>query len=176
MKKYSAFVAATCLMLIASLAIAQPRQRQFQKQGGPAKGAFMAEALGLTDVQKEQIQGIHSAAQKERIDRQAKMKIARIELRELMVADTPDQGKIDAKVNELSTLQASMMKARVHNQLAVQKILTPEQRKKAKALRLQHGGRGMRGKARFERRGSGGARGNRPLGGPGTGAVEEQEN
>jgi hypothetical protein len=72
---------------------------------------------------------------KKNIDVEAKQKLGRIELHELMSADAPDQGKINAKIAELSKLHETRMRNHVESMLAVQKVLTPEQRKKAKELR-----------------------------------------
>ncbi|MGH7451408.1 MAG: Spy/CpxP family protein refolding chaperone, partial [bacterium] len=114
---------------------AQPRGSMRQRAEGEQMRKPMFEELGLTDQQKEQIRQARLDARKKNIDVEAKQKLARIELHELMGADTPDQSKINAKISELSKLHETLMRNRIESHLAVQKVLTPEQRKKAKELR-----------------------------------------
>jgi Spy/CpxP family protein refolding chaperone len=133
MKRFSLSLIAGCaaLMLMSSMAMAQPRGGMRQRAEGEQMRKPMFEELGLTDQQKEQIRQARLDTRKKNIDVEAKQKLARIELHELMGADTPDQSKINAKISELRN--------RIESHLAVQKVLTPEQRKKAKELRpLMH--------------------------------------
>jgi Spy/CpxP family protein refolding chaperone len=106
-----------------------------QRAEGEQMRKPMFEELGLTDQQKEQIHQAMLDTRKKNIDVEAKQKLASIELHELMGADTPDQSKINAKISELSKLHETLMRNRVELHLAIQKGLTPEQRKKAKELR-----------------------------------------
>jgi protein CpxP len=124
-------------MLMGSMAMAQPRGGMKQRAAGEQKQMRkpMFEELGLTDQQKEQIRQVMLEARKKNIDVEAKQKLARLELHELMGADAPDQAKINAKISELSKLRETLMRNHIESVLAVQKVLTPEQRKKAKELR-----------------------------------------
>jgi len=138
---------AACALLFAAHANAQPHQRMMQREQAPAMRMRLADALGLTDEQKDQIHQIFLDARKKNIDTDAKQKLARIDLGELMMAEAPDQKKIDAKIAEVSQLHATKMSSHIASVLAVQKLLTPEQRKKAKELRLfeRFGHRGFGG-------------------------------
>jgi Spy/CpxP family protein refolding chaperone len=159
MKRFSLPLIAGCtaIMLMSSMTMAQPRGGMRQRAEGEQMRKPIFEELGLTDQQKEQIRQARLDTRKKNIDVEAKQKLARIELHELMGADTPDQTKINAKISELSKLHETLMRNRIESHLAVQKVLTPEQRKKAKALRpmmherfrggfrhFQGGGPGMR--------------------------------
>ena len=137
MKRFSLPLIAGCaaLMLMGSLAMAQPRGGMRQRAEDEQMRKPMFEALGLTDQQKEQIHQVMLDTRKKNIDIEAKQKLARIELHELMGADTPDQSKIDAKISDLSKLHETLMRNRIAAMLAVQKVLTTEQRQKAKELR-----------------------------------------
>lgn len=135
MKRIS-FLMAAVTVLCFGMAFAQP--------GPPPAADFdepdfsrgeMAEKLGLSAEQREQIRKTVMETRKKNIEAEAKTKIARIELHELLGADTPDQKKIDAKIVELSQLHEAVLRNRVSTMLAVQKILTPEQRAKMKELR-----------------------------------------
>lgn len=153
MKCYAMHLFVGALMWSSAVALAQPR---LAPQGGPpAKNPRMQgiEALNLTAEQKQKIHTVLAEARKKAIELEAKIRIARIELRELMAADTPDRGKIDAKVAEIGKLQETRMRQHVDSALQVQQVLTPEQRQKAKELRLfRHEGRRFRGE--FRHRGS----------------------
>ncbi|MGH7494538.1 MAG: Spy/CpxP family protein refolding chaperone [bacterium] len=110
---------------------AQPRQRT-RAEGMHER---LAEALNLSDEQKAQIRQIMVDTRKKNIDTKAKLELAQLELHELMRVDAPDQKKIDAKITEVSKLRETMMRARIESRLAMQKLLTPEQRKKMQELR-----------------------------------------
>jgi Spy/CpxP family protein refolding chaperone len=159
MKRFFLYIMAVAIgvVLFAAVANAQPQGRMMQRERGAGFGMRLGEELGLTDEQKDQIHQIFLDARKKNIDTNAKQELARIELHELMTADTPDQKKIDAKVAELSQLHAARMSSHIASVLAVQKLLTPEQRNKAKELRL------------FERFGHRGFGGGMMHGGPGGG-------
>jgi len=135
-------LAATVLCF--GMALAQPGAPpmpapDFEEFGEPDMRQIFGEKLGLSAEQKEQIHKIMLDTRKKNIEAEAKGKIARIELHELLGADTPDQKKIDAKIAELSQLHEATLRNRVETMLAVKKVLTPEQRLKMKELRpLEH--------------------------------------
>jgi Spy/CpxP family protein refolding chaperone len=142
MKRQLLFAVTMLLALVfgASALLAQPRQ---QRTDVPGMHQRLAEALNLSDEQKTQIHQIMLDTRKKNIDTKAKLELARLELHELMRADAPDQKKIDVKITEVSKLRETMMRARIESHLAMQKLLTPEQRKKMQELRpferLRHG-------------------------------------
>lgn len=151
MKRQLLFAVTTLLAMAfgASALLAQPRQ---QKTDSPGMHERMAEALNLSDEQKTQIRQIMLDTRKKNIDTKAKLELAQLELHELMRVDAPDQKKIDVKITEVSKLRETMMRARIESHLAMQKLLTPEQRKKMQELRPferfregrgQFGGRGL---------------------------------
>lgn len=123
------------LVLSAGLLSAQPRMGM---RGGPERmqqRKDFTEELGLSAEQQEKIRQIRLAAHKQNIEQRAKLQLARLELHELMQADSPDQKLIEAKLTELSKLRDAAMRNHVTTFLEVQKVLTPEQRQKAKELR-----------------------------------------
>ena len=139
MKRFSFLPLAAATMLCCGLAFAQPAApepaEEFDGFDRPGMHEMMAEKLGLSAEQKEQIRKITLDARKKNIEVEAKGKVARIELHELMAADAPDQHKINAKITELSQTHETLLRSRVETMLAVKKILTPEQRAKMKELR-----------------------------------------
>ena len=87
----------------------------------------MAE-LNLSENQKERIAEVRESHQRERIQTQADLRLARLELRKLMRAEDPNQDAIDDQIDRMSSIRAEMMKSRVDQRLEVREILTPEQR------------------------------------------------
>ncbi len=151
MKRFS-FLSIAATMLCFGMALAQPSAAPAPDfEIGPAFEEFdhhqmLGEKLGLSAEQKDQIHKIVLDTRKKNIEAEAKGKIARIELHELLGADTPDQKKLDAKIAELSQVHETMLRSRVETMLAIQKVLTPEQRAKMKELRPLGMGAGMRGR------------------------------
>lgn len=151
MKRFS-FLFATALMaaaLCTTVLQAQPRGNFRGDRDRPQMRNEIAEELGLSDEQKEKIRQIRQEARKQAIAHRAKVQLAHIELQELVQADNPDQNKINAKISEVSKLHETGMRNRIATQLDVQKVFTPEQRKKAQELRPF---RGMRDFDDFEGR------------------------
>lgn len=126
----------------------------------------MREEVGLSDQQAEELRTLFSQHRKAAIRQRADLQVARVELQELIHAATLDEKAIAAKVKAVSDLQAAALRARVEGQLAVQKVLTPEQREKLKDLRPQLGeGRRPGGEGRRRGMGRGDRRGHDELGG-----------
>ncbi|MGE5315080.1 MAG: Spy/CpxP family protein refolding chaperone [Acidobacteriota bacterium] len=117
-------------------------------------------SLNLTDAQKKDIAKIRSETQKRGVDLKAKAEKARIELRELLMAETPDQSAIEKKLNEVAENEADIRMNRIDGWFETNKLLTPDQQKQwVKALRFETA-REMR-----QGRGAGmGARMRRPMG------------
>jgi Spy/CpxP family protein refolding chaperone len=103
-------------------------------------------------------------AEKASVQTRADMQLRRIELRELMRADDPDQSAIMAKLDEVNALQGKMQKQRVETMLSARSVLTADQIKKIKTFMENRGAGGGPERGRMmERRGGMG----RPPGGPG---------
>ncbi len=110
------------------------------------------EQLGITPEQAAKIRQQFSAFQISEIRGRADLQVKRIELRDLMAADTPDRAAIDAKLEEISSTRLNSAKARVDFVLSMKDALTPEQRQKLKDMMT----------SRFGQRGRGGFGPNRP--------------
>ena len=131
------------------------------REGGPGLVRMQRE-LGLNDEQAAQLRRLWSDERKGAIRRRADTQIAHLELEEALAAPTLDEKLVAAKAKALSDLQAAGIKARVDRQLAMRKLLTPEQREKL----------GQLGRERREARPAGRerGRGHGRAGGPGPGA------
>ena len=93
-----------------------------------------ADELGLADEQLEKLHKIKSGFEKEYILDRAKLKVAQIELEELLEKDSIDMNMVEKKVNEITGLKGKIMLEGVKNKVEARKILTEEQREKASKL------------------------------------------
>jgi Spy/CpxP family protein refolding chaperone len=137
-----------------------------QDGGRPARAdrGQIAREAGLTDAQIAQLKKLRQDEEKQSIRRRADLRIAHMELNELLEAPTVDEKAVGLKVKALSDLESAALKARVDGQLAMRKIVTAEQLEKLRSLRRERG-RGWDGN-RGPRPGGFGPGGHRP-GGPG---------
>ncbi len=103
------------------------------------------EKLGLNEKQKTDIAALRTEMEKSMVGIQAKIKIARIDMKNLASAESPDKASIEGKMKEISDLQFQAKKLTVDHIFAVYALLTPEQQKKFKdqlMKRLSGGGMG----------------------------------
>lgn len=139
-------------------------QAQNRNYNGPRNGNSGFERQDcripdLSDEQEAQITELRNAHFAEVKDLRAELDILRAQKRKLMIADNPDAKAIDAKIDEMSSIQTQMQKLRVAHHLAVRNLLTAEQKvyydmhhgnRQGKAgrndnYRRDRGGRGMHG-------------------------------
>jgi Spy/CpxP family protein refolding chaperone len=116
------------------------------------RGEFL-KTLNLTEQQQTQIAKLRLDMEKKQVAAQSKIRLARIELRELMQADAPDKAVVEKKLKEVSDAQHQMKQTMLDHLFAVRALLTSEQQKLWKqhmANRMMGGGEPMRG--RMERR------------------------
>ncbi len=157
MKKYLLIVA----LMIMPMALSA--QRMHYKQGergffkdGPRNQALMCiEELDLSEKQQEQIHKLRATFRKAQIKREADMKLAHLELRELM-RDDVSENKIESALEKVNSIRNDRFDARIKHRLAVKKILTEEQKAKMETwIRSNMGHRrkecaGEYGKGRYE--------------------------
>ena len=109
---------------------------------------MMAEHLGLSDAQREKMRDIHERAQRGHIQARADIQIARMDLHKLLREDHVDRGAVDSQIDKISRLRTEQAHAHMAAMLDAREVLTPDQRAKAKEMRM-HGpmgaGTGMRG-------------------------------
>jgi Spy/CpxP family protein refolding chaperone len=111
----------------------------------------MAEEMGLTDEQSENLREIQYNFRKAQIGLRAELRTSRLELRHLMMEEKPNQGEINKVVDRIADTQKRLLKQKVDRKLAMKEILTPEQFKKFMKMKGEHGKKRM-GKERDFRR------------------------
>jgi Spy/CpxP family protein refolding chaperone len=145
------------LLFAGTIASAQPETPAPQPKGpGPAarmhprgEGAGMLPGRGpdhqfmkelqLTDQQKKEIGALRADMEKAMVKIHADIQSARIDLRELLMAEKPDRSAIEKKIKEISTFQNDGKMALVNHLFSVNAKLTPDQQKKFRehmAMRL----------------------------------------
>lgn len=135
---------AILILAFASFAAAQMGSGKMMRHGkgaGHDIKAGMAEYLELTDEQTERHREIRLETQKQIIPLQADLKMARLELREMM-SDGAAQSAVDAKIDEIGRIRTEMQKLRVGQHIQFREVLTEEQQQKLKKMPFSHGMRG----------------------------------
>lgn len=93
------------------------------------------QALDLTSEQRDRIAEIRERAEKRRIQADADLKIAAVDLRHLMRSDRPDRRAIDSQIDKLAAMRAGMMKARIGAMLDMRSVLTVDQQRRVREMR-----------------------------------------
>jgi Spy/CpxP family protein refolding chaperone len=84
--------------------------------------------LGLSDEQRETLRAGTAEIQKQEIQVNADLQKARIELNEILRADTFDENAANAVATEIGTLAGQAAQLRVLHRVLIAKTLTAEQR------------------------------------------------
>lgn len=114
--------------------------------------------LGLSEAQIDQLEQLRSQERKAAIRRRADRAIARVELRDLLKADTVDEKAVRAKARQLADLESAGALARGEAAIALRKIVSADQAEKLLRARHQRRGGARLGPDRGERRGPGAGR------------------
>jgi Spy/CpxP family protein refolding chaperone len=124
-------------LAVAGTVMTATAEERPRRQGRPGLESLQAE-LGLSADQAAQLNKLRAEGRKEAIRHRADLAIARIELSELMDARAVDENAIAAQRKAVSDLQATALKARTDQHLAMRRILSPEQQEKLKQLKQQN--------------------------------------
>jgi Spy/CpxP family protein refolding chaperone len=146
-------MAATCIALLAGTAFAQGRD-----PAGPAHDGFgppawrgspmgprfgrghdalpmeVLDQLDLTAAQRAKVSSLRDEAERSGIRLEADLRIAELDLRKLLEADSPDPREVEEAIERVGELHTQMRKTRVAAWLAVRSTLTAEQRAKLRTL------------------------------------------
>jgi protein CpxP len=141
---WSAMAALVLAAAVAIPAIAQPPQGGRGPGRGPGfDGALpILRGLNLSDAQREQIRALTEAQRTAENPRRNLMDLER-QLQAALLADSPDQPRIDDLKNSIAAASAADLTARIELQSRIAQVLTPEQRAQAReALGKAPGRRG----------------------------------
>jgi Spy/CpxP family protein refolding chaperone len=135
--------------------------------GGMFSPGFFQQELGLSGEQLEKFKKVRGEYQKEAIRRKAAIKIAEIELWELVEKKDATSDQLEKKVREVEGTKTDLRVYRFKQLATLKTILTPEQFEKFRGLgfmmygpgRKMGGGMGMMGGDRDHGKGYGGGYG-----------------
>jgi Heavy-metal resistance len=88
-------------------------------RAGMLNNPAIRQRLGITAQQTTKIRQQNSDFLKSEIRNRADLQVKRIELNELLGAENPDRAAINAKLQEVSTVQMALDKAAIDNRLAL---------------------------------------------------------
>jgi Spy/CpxP family protein refolding chaperone len=94
----------------------------------------LQEELGLSDEQARQLRQLFSQTMKLRLKQQADLRIAELELQELLEADAVDMGQVEAKLKAIEGLRTQLRLTLIKGHEQAKGVLTPEQRQKLTRL------------------------------------------
>lgn len=129
---------AIALMLLLSYSIVNAQGgNQFDKPNNdkPNRQELLAEILGLSQEQIIQIQLIRREQAPLLRDANIRQQKARIELDKVIYADTFDETAVQSSLKEFLEAQAEVTRIRLMNELAVRRVLTPEQLERFRTMR-----------------------------------------
>jgi periplasmic protein CpxP/Spy len=141
---WSAVLAMVVACAVAIPVIAQPPQGGRGPGRGPGFDGNLPilRGLNLTDAQREQIRAITDAQRTADTPRRNLMDLER-QLQAALLADAPDQQKIEELKTSIASASAAALTARFDVQSRIAQVLTPEQRAQAReALAKAPGRRG----------------------------------
>jgi Spy/CpxP family protein refolding chaperone len=92
------------------------------------------ERLGLSDDQVKKLEQLRSDFEKETIRNEADIRVAEIDLTNLLKASNADPGKIEAKVREIERLRGDLRIARIRAIEKGKALLSSDQRKRLEEL------------------------------------------
>jgi Spy/CpxP family protein refolding chaperone len=123
----------------------------------------LLDKLYLTDQQKQEIGKLRATFEKKMIDQRAKVQALRVDLKQAIQSEAPDQSGIKKILGSISSIQEEQKLALVDHLFDVRKVLTPEQQKtfREEFMKIGMDGRGP-GRGFMRGRGQGGMRGHHP--------------
>jgi len=126
MKRASFNLLLAALFIAATAVSAQTIEKKIVIKEGPAMHQCCSESL--TEEQQKKIQELQTALEKQLQPVKADLDIKQAELKKLLIADKPDAGAVNKKIDEIGALKLQMEKLHVQTQLKTRELLTPEQR------------------------------------------------
>lgn len=99
---------------------------------------MMARMLGLSDSQQAQIRKLYFAAKRRKVKLVSKLQLARIDLHEAMsTGRVPNQAKVTKLVKGIGWFKTQIKLEKLKLRIAVRKLLTAEQFKKMREMKMR---------------------------------------
>lgn len=110
-----------------------PRGGMYKHEGGcgcvGAHGPMLFKKLGLDEKQKEALRDIRLRTMKETVKKKADLKLAKIELMQILSKDPIDMAAVGAAVKKIEGLKADMKMTRIKEFEEIKSNLNAEQKK-----------------------------------------------
>ncbi len=90
--------------------------------------------LDLSAEQVQKVEKVRLKAQRKAIKLRADLKLARLDLRELLQSDHPNKTAIYKKLDQIGALRTKLEKTHIDARLEICNLLTPEQRAKLQEI------------------------------------------
>ena len=103
------------------------------------------EMFRLTSEQEQKLRALRADYEKDAARGEADVRVAEIDLREMLAADAPDLSRVEAQVKKVAALQGELRFRRIRTLQAGLALLTKEQRQQLDHHLSQMGSMGMRG-------------------------------
>ena len=111
------------------------------RSGRNTRGAHrhqaMMEALDLTAEQQEKLKSIQLNNAKRMTRLKADLKIARLDLQDLLSQSNPNPAQVKIRVVEVNRVRSEMLEKKIDFRLAQKKVFTPEQLEKVQELKRE---------------------------------------
>ncbi len=104
------------------------------------KNAEIVKSVGLSDAQVQKIETIFLDSRLKLVDAHAALEKEELQLEPLLEGDTPDEAAVLGAIDRITAARANVEKSNAQMAFAIRRVLTPEQWKKLRALRMEHHG------------------------------------
>jgi len=121
-------IVALLILSLPVLIFAQPKGMMPPGGKGMERSMEFCQKLNLSDAQEEQLHQLRLDHQKKVIPLQADLKLAQLELDELINTGA-DVKKIEAAIKKVNDVKSQLFELRVKHRLTFRNVLTDEQRK-----------------------------------------------
>jgi len=102
--------------------------------GRPGMIMGMADKLGLSEDQRDELNDMFTSHRKSMIRKNADLEIAKVELQKLLSQDKPDMNAVKEKIRDIANLEAEMKFSRIQVWMDAKDVLTQAQQKELKEL------------------------------------------
>jgi len=115
------------LTLFSTTVLAERERRAGQRQGRPD----MIGQLNLDDKQVSLLEQIRLQHERERIKLRAEIELKMLDIREEILKENLDEGKVKKLAKEVSAMKSRLEELKIEKMIELRKVLTPQQVKKA---------------------------------------------
>lgn len=112
-------------------------EKTHRHEGGQSSCYFLHKHLSLSESQKARMEALDKPFRSKVNQLKAELRQKRDELSALLLEPNPTAESINAKLDEIATLQVELQKVVVAHLLEIKEILTPEQQKRFFAMIIE---------------------------------------